>query len=262
MTGIFNDAKSFDGDLSKWDVSSVTDMAHLFSSAESFTGDLSKWDVSKVKNMYAMFWGAKEFDGDLSKWDVSSVQNMNHMFYKAAAFNGDLSKWDVSSVTTMVAMFRQAMSFNSNLSNWDVKNVQYMDEMFSRAASFTQEICAANWVHSKASKIDMFKGTPKAISSAGVCSIPPPSPTFLPQSRKDLKDAVEAYKQLAAYRQKSGNRWHGKSDEEVRAGLTFARKQQTLALDLTFQPNASTLTPHSKALTHQLMHARTRWLTH
>ena len=226
MTGIFTGAKSFDGDLSKWDVSSVTDMTHLFSSAESFTGDLSKWDVSKVKNMYAMFWDAKGFNGDLSKWDVSSVRNMNHMFYKAGAFNGDLSKWDVSSVTTMVAMFRQATSFNVDLSNWDVTSVQHMDEMFFRAASFTQEICASDWVHSKASKIDMFKGTPEAISSE-VCTIPPAKRwKFAPEAKKELKGAVDTYLRLLKYRQ-NPKRWHSKGDDEVRTALTAAISRGT-----------------------------------
>ena len=40
----------FNGDLSKWDVSSVTNMKDMFSYAEIFNSDLSKWDVSSVKD--------------------------------------------------------------------------------------------------------------------------------------------------------------------------------------------------------------------
>merc|ERR1712046_314774 len=66
------------GDLSKWDVSRVTDMDFLFYYSE-FNGDLSKWDVSRVTYMNSMFYYSK-FTGDLSKWDVSQVKDMNSMF--------------------------------------------------------------------------------------------------------------------------------------------------------------------------------------
>jgi surface protein len=44
-------AKSFNGDLSNWKVSNVTDMSGMFERAGSFNGDLSNWDVSNVTNM-------------------------------------------------------------------------------------------------------------------------------------------------------------------------------------------------------------------
>ena len=44
-----------------------------------FSGDISKWNVSNVTNMREMFAHSK-FDGDISKWDVSNVKNINHMF--------------------------------------------------------------------------------------------------------------------------------------------------------------------------------------
>jgi surface protein len=39
---------AFNEDISKWDVSNVTDMRHMFDNAESFNEDISKWDVSNV----------------------------------------------------------------------------------------------------------------------------------------------------------------------------------------------------------------------
>merc|ERR1719454_1235319 len=77
----------------------------MFGVAAKFNGDLSKWDVSKVTNMHSMFADATSFNGDLSKWDVSKVTDMNGMFSAAYKFNGDLSKWDVSNVTDMKEMF-------------------------------------------------------------------------------------------------------------------------------------------------------------
>jgi len=47
MHGMFEFATSFKGgNLSKWDVSTVTDMTDMFSYAASFIGDLRKWQVA------------------------------------------------------------------------------------------------------------------------------------------------------------------------------------------------------------------------
>ena len=59
--------------------------------ANKFNADLSKWDVSRVTNMDYMFRFASSFNGDISKWDVSSVTSMVRMFFEASSFNGDLS---------------------------------------------------------------------------------------------------------------------------------------------------------------------------
>jgi surface protein len=38
---------------------------------QAFNGDISEWDVSSVTNMGNVR-GATEFNGDISEWDVSS----------------------------------------------------------------------------------------------------------------------------------------------------------------------------------------------
>ena len=40
--------RSFNQDLSSWDVSNVVNMAYLFMEADDFNGDVSTWDVSDV----------------------------------------------------------------------------------------------------------------------------------------------------------------------------------------------------------------------
>ena len=52
MTFMFSNAQAFNGDLSSWDVASVTNMASMFQNAQAFTGDLSSWNVAKVTNMH------------------------------------------------------------------------------------------------------------------------------------------------------------------------------------------------------------------
>jgi surface protein len=46
---MFTNSK-FNGDISKWNVSNVVDMAWMFRRSV-FTGDISKWNVSNVVNM-------------------------------------------------------------------------------------------------------------------------------------------------------------------------------------------------------------------
>ena len=91
--------------IGELDVSEVTSMAWLFHEVapDLKPEDLSKWDVSNVTNMWSMFDGS-DFNGDISGWDVSNVNDMNSMF-ENSAFEGDISNWDVSNVEDMNGMF-------------------------------------------------------------------------------------------------------------------------------------------------------------
>ncbi len=121
MNNIFENARLFNGDISLWDVSSVTDMSGMFQgsslSKSRFNGDISGWDVSSVTNMTTMFTNSA-FSSDITGWDVSSVVDMSGLFNQADAFNQNISGWDVSSVTSMDFMFWNAGVFNQNLEEW------------------------------------------------------------------------------------------------------------------------------------------------
>ena len=97
LTELFNQASSFNQDISSWDVSNVTTMNNMFDSS-SFNQDLSAWDVGNVTNMSAMFADATSFNQDLNAWNVSNVTTMEYMFYNASSFNQGLNSWDVSNV--------------------------------------------------------------------------------------------------------------------------------------------------------------------
>ena len=141
MFVMFSGATYFNGDISAWDVSSVTYMNGMFSDASSFNQPLNTWDVSSVTSMPSMFSGATSFNQPLDTWDVSSVTDMHSMFSGATSFNQPLDTWDVSSVTNMFVMFSGATSFNQPLDTWDVSSVTEMYLMFSSAtSSFNQSL--------------------------------------------------------------------------------------------------------------------------
>ena len=70
MESMFDDASSFDGDISAWTVSAVTAMNGMFDDASSFDGDIAAWHVSAVTAMNGMFDDADSFKQNLGEWYV------------------------------------------------------------------------------------------------------------------------------------------------------------------------------------------------
>ena len=78
----------------------------MFSNAELFIGDLSKYDVSSVTGIDTMFYYAVCFDGDLQKWDVSGVTDMDSMFIKRWLISQDEHDWKSDAAPTINAHTR------------------------------------------------------------------------------------------------------------------------------------------------------------
>lgn len=142
LFGAFEGASSFNGDLSNWDVSTITTMGYLFNNASSFNQPLNSWVVDQVTYMAGMFGGATSFNQDLSNWNVSNVSYMVGMFANATSFNQDISGWTTSSLTEMRQMFLGASAFNQDISGWDVSGVSNMARLFEKASTFNQDLSA------------------------------------------------------------------------------------------------------------------------
>ena len=99
-----------DEDVTKVITTNVTDMSKMFYDSQ-FNGGISNWDVSNVTNMEGMFIANKIFNQDIGSWDVSSVTNMEEMFWQASSFNQDLSSWDVNNLT-------KCLQFSTNTNAW------------------------------------------------------------------------------------------------------------------------------------------------
>ncbi|WGK69914.1 BspA family leucine-rich repeat surface protein [Candidatus Haliotispira prima] len=128
---IFGSAGKFQGNVSGWDVSKVTDMSSLFHSEFTFNGDISGWDVSNVTDMSGIFSGATIFNQDITSRQVSKVENMTGMFHNAKEFNQPIGAWDVSGVTNMTFMFNTTTAFDRDISGWTVTQVTNYADIFS-----------------------------------------------------------------------------------------------------------------------------------
>ena len=104
-----------------WDVSGVKDMAAMFYSegdAMVFNGDITTWITSSVTNMAEMFENAGSFDQDISSWNVSEVTSMDYMFANASDFDQNIRVWDVSGTAVpLTNMFDGATEMLSTYSS-------------------------------------------------------------------------------------------------------------------------------------------------
>ena len=97
-------AKEIYGEISLWKTGDVTNMADLFANLESFDEDISKWNVSKVTNLGYVSMRARISpplpaapDAPPAPFAAPSTRTHRSLFYGAKAFRGDLSEWIVSS---------------------------------------------------------------------------------------------------------------------------------------------------------------------
>jgi surface protein len=87
-------------------------MSYLFQDATTFNDEISNWSTVAVENMERMFSRAAAFSQPLNDWDVSSATNMFQMFFEASSFAQQLC-WDLkdANVDTIEMFCGSAGSF-------------------------------------------------------------------------------------------------------------------------------------------------------
>ncbi|QVK09504.1 BspA family leucine-rich repeat surface protein [Mycoplasma mycoides] len=80
----------------------ANNMKRMFKGAKSFDQDISDWDISNVKNFEQMFEGANKFNNNNKplNWGdkLKNVNNMKRMFKDASNFKHNLSSWLMKTV--------------------------------------------------------------------------------------------------------------------------------------------------------------------
>ena len=140
MEGMFKDARGFNQPIGKWNTESLTESIYMFQNAWAFNQPLDSWKMGKVTNASWMFYNARAFNQNLTNWDMGMNSNFSLMFAQAPSFNGDVSTWNTARSANMYAMFRGATAFNQDLDRWKTGNSLSFSEMFSGATAFNGKV--------------------------------------------------------------------------------------------------------------------------
>lgn len=182
FTFAFSGAKSFNSDISGWNIGSATSMFYAFEGATAFNNGGQPlattgggWDTSNVDSMQCMFYGASAFNQSVSSWNTSKVTTMYAMFSHASVFNNGgqplattEGHWNTSKVTDMSSMFNRAAAFNQDLSDWDTSKVTNMEYLFYQATAFNQSLGSWDVTAVEADQWGWSRGMPDMLTGSGL----------------------------------------------------------------------------------------------
>jgi len=75
------------GNITDWDISSVTDFADLFNQKNTFNDDIESWDTGAVTTLSNTFYYARAFNQDISNWNTGMVTSFSQTFFTSEDFN-------------------------------------------------------------------------------------------------------------------------------------------------------------------------------
>jgi surface protein len=78
---MFYGCRSFNSDLSRWNVANATDLVGMFFNCRSFNSDLSSWNVANATSLVGMFAGCVSFDRTfVAAWPLPNQQIFEQLF--------------------------------------------------------------------------------------------------------------------------------------------------------------------------------------
>ena len=115
---MFYKTSAFNGDLSSWDVSNVTDMGYMFSDAKAFNQDLSSWCVSKITSAPSNFGNAS---GTNPTWGSCPFQITESAGYRllSSPTSGTTYSTLLDPIWTQGATGADATNGSPNVFTWD-----------------------------------------------------------------------------------------------------------------------------------------------
>jgi len=154
MDQMFEDAVSFDQDVSLWDLSKCNNMKNTFKHAHAFNNggvSLDSWSAKECSTFESIFESAISFDQPMSNivnmtspLGTPDTVTFAYMFYNATKFNRDIGGWDVSNVIDMTSMFHNATAYNNkgfdSIKSWNAPLCASFASMFEAAVSFDQPL--------------------------------------------------------------------------------------------------------------------------
>ena len=142
--------------LNHWDVSQVTNMAHMFENTRSLKHlDISSWDTSSLSDASSMFAyyetlylsQLEEVIG-IEDFGQPNLQNISGIFYENQYFDGDLSAWDTSGLQDLSYAFYGCWRMDiDKLKHWNVSSVSDMTLAFGDGAGSLIQSPAPEWYH-------------------------------------------------------------------------------------------------------------------
>jgi surface protein len=199
---------AFNINIGSWNTARATTMEGMFYQATTFNQDISRWNVASVTSFsssgYGMFGGASAFDQNIASWNVLRVTSFTANFDSTTALSscnkgaiyaawgatfqaawptlnyactvgsvacamcitngnigaavtawvtnpttaattyGDIVEWNTAAVSCMASLFSSKPTFNGDIGKWNFASVSNMAGMFKDATAFNQDISSWN----------------------------------------------------------------------------------------------------------------------
>lgn len=120
--------------LENLDTSNVISMRYTFSDTSLESLDLSKWNVSNVTDIRDMFNHSQQLEYlDLSNFDNTKIESIDNIFNRCNKLKEikGIENFNVSDVENFSSIFAGCSSLESlDLTSWDIRNAKKLDRMF------------------------------------------------------------------------------------------------------------------------------------